>query len=123
MVLPFGESYEDPFNDVELDVVVTDPEGREQRVPAFWGGGQVWRVRYAPHVAGRYEFRSVSSDSSNSDLHGRTGTLEVSEYKGENPCCGTARCASPRTGATSSTPTAPPSFGWAIPGGWDSVTG
>src|SRR5207302_7925151 len=33
-----GKAYADPFNEVELDVVFTDLQGREQRVPAFWAG-------------------------------------------------------------------------------------
>src|SRR4029453_5438590 len=33
-----GKAYSDPFNDVDIDVVFTDPEGREQKVPAFWAG-------------------------------------------------------------------------------------
>ncbi|MBI4165754.1 MAG: DUF5060 domain-containing protein [Acidobacteria bacterium] len=43
-----GKSYADPFNEVELDVVFSDTDGHEWRVPAFWGGGQTWRVRGAP---------------------------------------------------------------------------
>ena len=31
-----GKVYADPFNDVELDVVFTDTQGNDQRVPAFW---------------------------------------------------------------------------------------
>ncbi len=79
-----GKAYADPFNDIELDVVISDPQGREHRVPAFWAGGQVWRVRYAPPEPGRYTFRTVSSDLKNSDLHGRSGNLEVSAYAGDN---------------------------------------
>jgi len=80
-----GKAYADPFNDVELDVVFTDPQGREQRVPAFWAGEQTWRVRYAPPVAGRYTYRTVSNDPANPDLHGQSGVLEASAYTGDNP--------------------------------------
>ena len=80
-----GKAYADPFNEVELDVVFTDPQGREQRVPAFWAGEQVWRVRYAPAAPGRYTYRTVSSDPTNPDLHGQNGALEVSAYAGDNP--------------------------------------
>ena len=38
--------YEDPFNTVDLDLVVIDPDGFSQRVPAFWAGGNIWKVRY-----------------------------------------------------------------------------
>jgi hypothetical protein len=77
--------YQDPFNEIELDVVFRDPRGREQRVPAFWAGGQEWRVRYAADAAGRYPFETICSDTSNRDLHGRRGVLEVAPYDGTNP--------------------------------------
>ena len=79
-----GKAYADPFNDVELDVVFTDPQGHEQTVPAFWAGEQTWRIRYSPLTAGRYTYRTVASD--NGDLHGRRGVLEVLRpTQGDNP--------------------------------------
>ncbi len=80
-----GKPYDDPFNTVQLDVIVTCPDGRQQRVPAFWAGDQTWRVRYASSQVGSHTFRSECSDPSNSDLHGQEGTLEVSAYTGSNP--------------------------------------
>ena len=80
-----GKAYADPFNDLELDVVFTDPRGNEQRVPAFWAGEQVWRVRFSPAAAGQYAYRTICSDAANGDLHGQSGTLEVSAYAGDNP--------------------------------------
>ena len=80
-----GKAYADPFNQVELDVIFTDPQGRDQRVPAFWAGEQTWRVRYAPSASGKYTYRTIASDAANRDLHGQGGTLEVSAYTGENP--------------------------------------
>jgi hypothetical protein len=77
--------YADPFNDIELDVVFTDPQGREERVPAFWAGEHIWRVRYAPHSTGRYSYRTICSDPENPDLHGKAGLLEASAYTGDNP--------------------------------------
>ncbi len=78
------KAYKDPFNEVELDVIFTDPQGREQRVPAFWAGEQTWSVRFAPHLLGRYAYRTLCSDSSNSDLHNRSGSLEAVPYGGQN---------------------------------------
>ncbi|MCY4089840.1 MAG: DUF4038 domain-containing protein [Caldilineaceae bacterium] len=80
-----GRAYADPFNDVELDVVVKRPDGSEQIVPAFWAGDQTWRVRYSSTQTGTHRYRTVCSDASNSSLHGQTGTLEVSPYEGDNP--------------------------------------
>ena len=80
-----GKIYRDPFNEIELDVIFRGPGGGEDRVPAFWAGEQSWRVRYAPKATGKYSWRTVSSDTSNADLHGRTGTLDVAPYQGDNP--------------------------------------
>jgi hypothetical protein len=80
-----GKAYADPFNEVELDVLVTDAGGEEQRAPAFWAGDQTWRVRYAAAQAGTHSYRTVCSDEGNADLHGREGTIEVAPYEGDNP--------------------------------------
>jgi hypothetical protein len=77
--------YADPFNENELDVIFTTPSGEEHRVPGFWAGGRDWRVRYAPPTSGQYSYRTVSSDTSNADLHNRTGKFSVEPYTGNNP--------------------------------------
>ncbi|MDZ4763114.1 MAG: DUF4038 domain-containing protein [Chloroflexota bacterium] len=80
-----GKTYSDPFNEIQLDVVVTASDGSQQRVPAFWAGDQVWRVRYSSAQMGIHQLQSVCSDESNPDLHGQAGTLTVTEYTGTNP--------------------------------------
>lgn len=68
-----GKAYTDPFNQVELDVIFTDPRGKEHRMPAFWAGEQTWKVRFGAASLGKHAFRTVSSDATNSDLHERRG--------------------------------------------------
>ena len=80
-----GKQYSDPFNQVDVDVIVTTPQGHEERVPAFWAGGSIWRVRYAPPAPGTYRLRSVCSDTANKDLHNVTSVLNAEAYTGENP--------------------------------------
>jgi hypothetical protein len=80
-----GKSYADPFREIELDAVFADTDGREWRVPAFWAGGQTWRVRFAPPQPGRYTFRTIANDPKNPDLHDRRGEIEVAPYTGDNP--------------------------------------
>ncbi|HOX39744.1 MAG TPA: DUF4038 domain-containing protein [Candidatus Brocadiia bacterium] len=80
-----GKSYADPFNEVVLNVVFAAPDGREMVVPAFWGGGQTWRVRFSGDMPGVYKWRSVCSDVFNPDLHGVGGRLEIAPYEGNNP--------------------------------------
>jgi len=77
-------TYKNPFIDVELDAIITGPDGVQFRVPAFWDGGDRWRFRYAACVPGAYVWKLDCSDASNSKLHGITGRIEVVPYRGEN---------------------------------------
>lgn len=80
-----AKSYQDPFHEVNLDVVFSDPSGARRRVPAFWAGGQVWKVRYSSHLPGTHRFQTECTDPANSSLHGVRGELIVSPYTGSNP--------------------------------------
>ncbi len=80
-----SKAYSDPFNEVELDVVFTAPEGVDCVVPAYWAGEDVWTVRYAPAVVGRHRYRTVCSDLENVGLHDTQGEMEVRPYDGTNP--------------------------------------
>src|ERR1051326_6155383 len=79
-----AKTYTDPFNDLELDVLITDSHGNEQRVPAFWAGETSWHVRFAPDTTGKFTYRTICSDTNNSELHGQQGVLEVATYTGNN---------------------------------------
>jgi len=79
-----AKAYADPFNDIELDLVFNGPAGEEWRVPAFWAGGQEWRVRFAPPHPGTYRYRTICSDGGNASLHGLEGRLEAEPYVGDN---------------------------------------
>lgn len=80
-----GKAYRDPFNDVEVDVDFTGPDGSVFVVPAFWAGNLTWRVRFAAPAPGLYRYRSRCSDESNSDLHGRPDSFQAVAYEGRNP--------------------------------------
>lgn len=77
-----GRGYDDPFNQVDVDAVVTLPSGGEERVPGFWSGESTWRVRYAPPGPGTYKVRSVCNDAKNRDLHDQQLSLHVEPYSG-----------------------------------------
>lgn len=80
-----AKAYANPFRDVQLDVILTAPDGAEQTVPAFWSGENQWRVRYAAAQVGQYTYRTVCSDTANAHLHGQEGTVQVAPYEGTNP--------------------------------------
>ena len=74
-----------PFQEIDLDVVFTHQSGQTWKVPAFWSGGQEWRIRFAPPLAGNYTFRSECSNPADSGLHGQTGQLVAEAYTGNHP--------------------------------------
>jgi hypothetical protein len=80
-----GKSYTDPFNEVEVDVLFTHTSGKSWRVPAYWAGGQEWRVRFAPPLPGTYQVSSICSDVNNPSLHGQTADLQAAPYTGDHP--------------------------------------
>lgn len=85
LTLTASGAHADPFNEVTLDVVFSDPKGSELRVPAFWGGANIWKARYASPVVGTHRFRSECSDAQDKGLHGIAGHVEVKPYTGQNP--------------------------------------
>jgi hypothetical protein len=80
-----AEKYEDPFNQVTLDVLFTDPKGSIMRVPAFWAGGNVWKVRYASPMVGQHSYHTIIAGAADRGLHDLHGKIEVVPYTGTNP--------------------------------------
>ena len=78
-------AYVDAFNEVVLDAIFTDPSGDVRRVPAFWAGGRIWKVRYASPLAGEHPYRTVCSSTTDAGLHDMTGAVTVTPYRGKNP--------------------------------------
>jgi hypothetical protein len=66
----------DPFNEVELDLLVEGPAG-QHRIPAFWAGGSEWRARYAPPLPGHYRYHTIATDTSDHGLHAVIGSFDI----------------------------------------------
>lgn len=79
------KAYQDPFNDVTLDAVVSGPDGQTQTVPAFWAGEKYWKVRFASSVPGTFHLRSVCGEQADAGLHGCATELTIIPYQGDNP--------------------------------------
>ena len=80
-----AHEYSDPFGQILLDGLITDPEGCVHRVPGFWAGGRTWRIRFSPERVGRCTLRTVCSDDRNTGLHNRQGALEATDAEGDHP--------------------------------------
>ena len=78
------KSWDNPFLEIELDVVFTDPQERQRTVPAFWAGGDQWKARYASPIPGTHHYRTRCSDRGDEGLHGMVGQIEIIPFSGEN---------------------------------------
>jgi hypothetical protein len=72
-------------DDTTLDLIFTDPAGTVRKVPAFWGGGKTWKVRYASPLTGTHRWRSECGGGSDTGLNGVEGLVSVTNYTGDNP--------------------------------------
>ena len=76
------KTYENPFNDVDVELHLWG-NGRLYKIPAFWDGGNVWKVRFVCPSEGNWHFKTVCTDAENTSLDGRTGAVICNEYSGE----------------------------------------
>ncbi len=77
-------TYDDPFNTVSVDLMVTTPSGKQLKVPMFWAGKNVWKARYASAETGMHRWQTVCNDIDDAGLHGVTGAITVTPYAGGN---------------------------------------
>lgn len=76
------KTYGNPFNDIDVDLILVG-NGIKYVIPAFWDGGNTWKIRFACPSAGEWLFKTVCSDSENASLNGRTGKVICTKYNGE----------------------------------------
>jgi hypothetical protein len=51
------KTYRNPFIDVDLSAVFAAPNGQEYRIPGFYDGRGIWRVRFSPAQLGSWSYR------------------------------------------------------------------
>lgn len=79
------EKYQDAFNDAEMDVLISDGHGETWNVPAFWAGGDTWKVRFSAPKPGVYSYETKCSNALDQGLNGQRGEFEIKRYTGGNP--------------------------------------
>jgi Protein of unknown function (DUF4038)/Domain of unknown function (DUF5060)/Putative collagen-binding domain of a collagenase len=68
-------NYSNPFVEASLSIDFVSPLGETNRVPGFWDGEKIWRVRFSPDIPGRWNFTTRCSDRANSGLNKQTGSF------------------------------------------------
>ena len=82
IVLHAPATYQDPYNDVDIDARLTGPDGASIDIPGFWAGDDVWKLRMSATTPGEYRWETRCSNADDAGLHGQSGTLVVEAYRG-----------------------------------------
>ena len=77
-------NYANGYTDVDVWVQFINDEQDSLIRPAFWDGGNVWKVRFAPPDSGHTWTWSSHASVDDEGLTGISGTLRSVGYKGDN---------------------------------------
>ena len=82
ITLTSSHAYKDPFDDVTVSATFTHGNVVLVR-PAFWDGGNLWKIRFAPTEIGVWHYRTTCSNPTDIGLEGRTGVMQCVPYRGD----------------------------------------
>ncbi len=74
--------YSDPFNDVDIELHLYS-NGRLYKIPGFWDGGNVWKIRFVCPFDGVWYFKTVCTDEENTSMHEKIGKVICADYSGD----------------------------------------
>jgi len=80
-----SKDYDNPVQEVKVEVQFTAPSGNKRMLLGFWDGGQAWRVRFSPDEQGGWSYKTTCSDQSNTGLNNQTGSFQCVKYNGDLP--------------------------------------
>ena len=84
MTLYSENSFKNGYTDVEVWMQFVNDRGDSLVRPAFWDGGKVWKVRFAPPDSGRVWSWTSYASVSDEGLSGKQGTLRSVTRKSSN---------------------------------------
>jgi len=77
LTLTSQQSYDNPYTDIDVFARFRHESGMELLRPAFWDGGNTWKLRFAsPLVEGTWRWESFSAPH-DSSLAGQSGVIRV----------------------------------------------
>ena len=83
-----AQSYDNPYMDVDLWVDLKGPEGQAFRIPAFWDGGQSFKVRMMATRPGLWTW-STGTTTGDKGLDNQKGSFSAvawtEQEKADNP--------------------------------------
>ena len=76
LVFESEKGYDNPLYEVDFfGAEFISPSGETFLVRGFWDGGNSWKIRFMPNQTGRWKYKVICSDETNSALHGKEGTF------------------------------------------------
>lgn len=79
-----SKPYANPYADVTVSVTYAGPNGEKIAAYGFWDGGDAFKIRLMFPATGVRTWKTACSDTDNSGLHDRRGSVNVVDYIGEN---------------------------------------
>lgn len=79
-----SKPYANPYADVTVSLTYAGPNGEKIAAHGFWDGGDAFKMRLMFPTAGVWTWKTTCSDTDNSGLHDRRGSVTVADYTGEN---------------------------------------
>jgi len=76
--------YENPVQDVQIEVDFTSPNGKKQTIFGFWDGGRTWKARFSPDETGKWKYSSRCLRQEDSGLNNQAGEFTCVPYTGDN---------------------------------------
>ena len=73
-----------PARGTEIAATLTAPSGKQRRIPGFWDGARVWRIRWMPDEEGEWRYQTEATGE-HPGLHGQTGSFTCARVESDNP--------------------------------------
>lgn len=82
ITLTASRTYANPFSEVDVSATFLGPNGLRITRPAYWDGGQTWKIRFAPTAVGKWTYTTSCPPGLDRGLDGQTGAVNAVNYAG-----------------------------------------
>lgn len=79
LTLTSSLDYRNPQKSIFIWSYFQHESGYTEKIRAFWDGDSSWKIRFKPHLTGKWSWNTVCSDVLNVGLHQQSGTFQVKE--------------------------------------------
>ena len=85
LTLNAQREYNNPLQDCEVEAEFSGPSGEKLHLRPFWCGGREWRIRFSPHLTGRWTWQTLCRGTDDDGLITPPQDIDCVEYDGANP--------------------------------------